>query len=87
MIISIALEIEIVSLEVHECENVVEVCQDEISDSSGIVSSSGSTTGCHYEPSHHVEHLQHVEHTLAIVSISILSLFLLENLTLLFAKP
>ena len=69
---------------------MVDTCQEIIHDSSSsssMVYAASSSSECVLETSHHVENLEYIEHSFAYLSISILSLFALENLTLLFAKP
>ena len=89
VILSIALEIEILSTEVQECDEVVEVCQEEIHhlSASSLFSTASTETECYVETSNHVENIENIEHGFAYLSIAILSLFLLENMLLIIAKP
>lgn len=66
----------------HNCDAVVEVCQEEL-----LHNSTSDISECYLETSHHVENLEHIEQGFAYLSIAILSLFLLENMLLIAAKP
>lgn len=89
VIVSIVLEIEILSLEVTECDEVVEDCQEMIHDlsTSFISSSSSSSSECHLHTTDQVHHLEHLEHVFAFCSIAILCVFVVENVSLIIAKP
>jgi hypothetical protein len=79
VITSIILEIEVLTKDVEEYKHIIDICQSEII-------STPTTSKCNEDSIYH--HLyEQVQKGLFACSISILCIFIMESLCLLFAKP